>query len=85
MDNELILQQFDEIEQRIETLMEERESLKVANSELLSKVDALETKIETNFVEEKRNAETKRLVKSKIESLINRLGDVGEKMNDSKN
>jgi len=75
----LILQQFDEIEQRIETLITERESLKTANSELSYKVEALETKLKAKFEEETRNIETKRLIKSKIDSLINRLGDVDEK------
>jgi len=79
LNNELILQQFDEIEQRIETLIAERESLKTANSELSYKVEALETKLEAKFAEETRNIETKRLIKSKIDSLINRLGDVDEK------
>ncbi|OQY07473.1 MAG: hypothetical protein B6I22_03030 [Desulfobacteraceae bacterium 4572_123] len=79
MNNELILQQFDEIEQRIETLITERESLKTANSELSYKVEALETKLKAKFEEETRNIETKRLIKSKIDSLINRLGDVDEK------
>jgi len=79
LNNELILQQFDEIEQRIETLMAERESLKTANSELSYKVEALETKLEAKFADETRNIETKRLIKSKIDSLINRLGDVDEK------
>jgi len=79
LNNELILQQFDEIEQRIETLITERESLKTANSELSYKVEALETKLKAKFEEETRNIETKRLIKSKIDSLINRLGDVDEK------
>lgn len=78
MNNELILQQFDEIEQRIETLIAERESLKTANSELLYKVEDLETKLEAKLVEETRNTEAKRLIKSKIDSLISRLGDAGE-------
>lgn len=79
MNNELILQQFDEIEQRIETLIAERESLKAANLELSYKVEDLETKLEAKLAEETRNTETKRLIKSKIDSLISRLGDVCEK------
>ncbi len=78
MNNELILKQFDEIEQRIETLIAERESLKAANSELSSKVEDMETKLEVKLAEETRNTETKRLIKSKIDSLISRLGDVGD-------
>ena len=49
MNNELILQQFDEIELKIETLIEERESLKTANSELSYKVEDLETKLEAKL------------------------------------
>lgn len=78
MNNELILQQFDEIEQRVETLIAERESLKAANLELSYKVEDLETKLEAKLAEEMQNTETKRLIKSKIDSLINRLGDVDE-------
>jgi predicted nuclease with TOPRIM domain len=80
LNNELILQQFDEIELKIETLIEERESLKTANSELLYKVEDLETKLEAKLAEEARATETKRLIESKIDSLISRLGDVGEKI-----
>ncbi len=80
MNNELILQQFDEIELKIETLIEERESLKTANSELSYKVGDLETKLEAKLAEEARATETTRLIKSKIDSLISRLGDVGEEI-----
>ncbi len=80
MNNELILQQFDEIELKIETLIEERESLKTANSELSYKVGDLETKLEAKLTEEARATETTRLIKSKIDSLISRLGDVGEEI-----
>ncbi len=80
MNNELILQQFDEIELKIETLIEERESLKTANSELSYKVEDLEAKLEAKLTEEARATETTRLIKSKIDSLISRLGDVGEEI-----
>lgn len=79
MNNELILQQFDEIELKIETLIEERESLKTANAELSYKVEDLETKLAAKLSEEARATETKHLIESKIDSLISRLGDVGEK------
>lgn len=78
MNNDLILQQFDEIEQRIEILIAERESLKATNLDLSYKVEDLETKLEAKLAEETQNTETKRLIKSKIDSLISRLGDVGE-------
>ena len=78
MNNELILRQFDEIEQKIEALVAERESLKAANLEFSYKVEDLETKLEAKLAEETQNTETKRLIESKIDSLISRLGDVGE-------
>jgi len=78
LNNELILRQFDEIEQRIEALVAERESLKETNLELSYKVEDLETKLEAKLAEETQNTETKRLIESKIDSLISRLGDVGE-------
>jgi regulator of replication initiation timing len=78
LDNELILQQFDEIEQKVERLIEVCKSLEAANEALKTEntklADALQGKIEA----EKRHTEIRTLIRSKIDSLMSRLEGIAE-------
>ena len=71
MDNELILQQFEEIEQKVERLEAANEALKSENTKL---AEALQGKIEA----EKRHTEVRTLIRSKIDSLMSRLDGIAE-------
>ena len=80
MDNKIILQQFEEIEQKVERLIGLCKSLEAANSELRGKAEALEQELQVKINEENRYAEEKSLIRSKVDSLLTRLEDVAEVM-----
>lgn len=76
MDNELILQQFDEIEKRIERLMATCDSLETANASLKNRVSQLEAELQEKVDAEKRFSEQKSFVRSKIDGLLAKLENV---------
>ena len=80
MDNKIILQQFEEIEQKVERLIGLCKSLEAANSELRGKVETLERELQAKINQEDRYAEEKDLIRSKVDSLLARLEDVAEVM-----
>ena len=80
MDNKIILQQFEEIDQRVERLIGLCRSLEATNSELHGKVEELEKELQVKINEEDRYAEEKSLIRSKVDSLLTRLEDVAEVM-----
>ena len=78
MDNNAIFQQFEEIEQKVERLIGVCKSLEVTKSELLGKVDKLENELREKNESEKKFAEEKTLIRSRIDSLLARLEDITE-------
>ena len=80
MDNKIILQQFEEIEQRVERLIGLCKSLEATNLEIRGKVEELEKELQVKINEENRYAEEKSLIRSKVDSLLARLEDVAEVM-----
>ncbi|MFC1859913.1 hypothetical protein ACFL9U_18065 [Thermodesulfobacteriota bacterium] len=80
MDNKIILQQVEEIEQRVERLIGLCKSLETTNSELRGKVEELEKELQVKINEEDRYAEEKGLIRSKVDSLLAKLEDVAEVM-----
>jgi len=73
LDTELVLMQFEEIEQKIEQLLENCNSLKITNSELKDRVEYLEKELQEKVEIENRYAKERELVSSKIDGLLNRL------------
>lgn len=73
MEKETLLQQFDQIETRIERLIEERKRLQDENQSLTAKINHLESLVDEQRDNEDRNEEIKAVIKSKIDSLIGRL------------
>jgi predicted nuclease with TOPRIM domain len=73
LDNESLLEQFDEIENRVEKLIEARRKLETANEELTRRVGRLEAELQSRNEEEDRLSETKALIKTKIDNLMERL------------
>ena len=80
MDNKIILQQFEEIDQRVERLIGLCRSLEATNLEIRGKVEELEKELQVKINEENRYAEEKSLIRSKVDSLLARLEDVAEVM-----
>ncbi|MCD6186440.1 MAG: cell division protein ZapB [Deltaproteobacteria bacterium] len=73
MDTELVLMQFEEIEQKVGQLIENCNSLKITNSELSDRVEYLEKELQEKIEIENRYVKERELVSSKIDGLLNRL------------
>ena len=78
MDNDFVLKQFGEIEQKVERLIENCNAQVAANSELKSKLIRLEEEIQGKVEAEKNYAEEKTLIRSKIDGLLARLDDISD-------
>ena len=78
MDNEFILKQFNEIENRVESLISRCRSLEAANSELTAAVANLEATLKDKEAVENQDGEVRTLIRSKIDSLLERLDGITE-------
>lgn len=78
MDNELILKQFEEIEKKVENLINVCKSFKTTNLELRNKVERLEEELQGKVETENNYAQEKALIRSKIDGLLGRLEDMTE-------
>ena len=78
MDNDFVLKQFEEIEQKVEKLIENCKTQAVANSELKNKLKGLEEEIQGKVEAEQNYAEEKALIRSKIDGLLARLNDMSD-------
>ena len=76
MDNELILRQFEEIEKKVESLIEVNKSLESTNLELGNKIKRLEEELQGKVEAENNYVEEKALIRSRIDSLLVRLEDI---------
>lgn len=73
MENENILQQFDEIEKRVERLMKICKSLEVTNAELSNKNKQIEEELLGKVKAEDNSEKERDLIRSKIEGLLTKL------------
>lgn len=78
MDNEFILKQFEEIEKKVENLINVCKSLKTTNLELRNKVERLEEELQGKVETENNYAQERALIRSKIDGLLGRLEDMTE-------
>lgn len=78
MENELILQQFDEIEKKVERLIGALTSLAATNRELNEKVNRLNEALQEKIEAEKNYNEERDLIRSKIDGLLVRLEEIAE-------
>ena len=69
MDSELILKKFDEIEAKVERLVEVIKSLEAANLELKNQNDSLNEGLQNKINAEKSYNEERDLIRSKIDNL----------------
>ncbi len=76
MKNENILQQFDEIEKKVERLMKICKSLEVTNAELLNKNKQIEEELLGKVKAEDNSEKERDLIRSKIEGLLTKLEDI---------
>ena len=78
MDNEFILKQFQEIEQRVGKLIEICNALEATNLDQKNKIKSLEEEIQGKVEAERSYAEEKALIRSKIDGLLVKLGEVSK-------
>ncbi len=78
MDNEIILRQFEEIEKKVEKLIDVYKSLEATNLELRNKIKRLEEELQGKVDAETNYTQEKALIRSKIDSLLVRLEDIAE-------
>ena len=75
MDQETVLQQFVELERKIEHLIENCKRLESANSELEQENQNLTAQLQEKIASERQHDELKTLIRSRIDSLMGRLDD----------
>ena len=73
LDSDIIIKQFEDIERKLDGLIEVCRRLQSTNSELNQKVLQLERELESKVEEEKRYQAEKDLIRSKVDSLLARL------------
>ena len=76
MDNELFLDQFKEIEKKVEELIETCKSLEVTNLKLSNKIKSLEEELQGKIEAENKFADEKALIRSRIDNLLVRLDEL---------
>ncbi len=78
MDNEVIINQFEEMERKVRRLIESYKVQETANLELKNKIKSLEEEIQGKVEAERSYAEGKALIRSKIDGLLARLDEISE-------
>ncbi len=78
MDNEQILRQFEQIEEKIVRLIDVCKAHESANSELSDKIRRLEEELQSKGKTETNYLQERDIIRSKIDSLLARLDDVAE-------
>lgn len=79
MDRETVLQQFSQLEKKIEDLVETCKRLEVANTDLERQKQQLSEQLQEKVSAEQQHNELKGLIRSRIESLMGKLdGIAGE-------
>ena len=78
MENEQILQQFDEIEQKVEKLIEAKKLLEATNDKLRNENQSLNDELRAKIEAEKSYHEERGLIRSKIDNLLVKLEEMAE-------
>jgi hypothetical protein len=78
VNNDFVLKQFEEIERKVENLIENCKAQAAANSELKNKLNSIEEEIQGKVEAENNYAEEKALIRSKIDGLLARLDDIAD-------
>ena len=76
MERELFLQQFEEIERKVDRLIEACNRYEKANSELKEKIKLLEEELQGKVEAENRLKADRDLIRSKIDILLGKLAEV---------
>ncbi|MBF0101511.1 MAG: hypothetical protein HQK77_11445 [Desulfobacterales bacterium] len=74
----MIINQFEELEKKIEQLVERQKSLETMNTELTNRIHQLEDELKIKVESEQKNAEQRTIMKSKIDQLLLKLNQCSE-------
>lgn len=75
MNNEAILSQFDDLEDKVEFLIELCKNLETANAGLKSRINILEQEVNDKSDAERKYAEHKEKIRIKIDRLLSKIND----------
>ncbi|MCP3924242.1 MAG: cell division protein ZapB [Desulfobacterales bacterium] len=78
MDNDVIFSQFEDIEEKVDFLIELCRSLENTNSDLQKQIEDLEFEIKGNDEEKERNLDQSAIVRSKVDGLLAKLNNYSE-------
>jgi hypothetical protein len=78
LDNQFILKQFEEVEQKVERLIEICNALEATSLEQKNKIKSLEEEIQGKVEAERSYAEEKALIRSKIDGLLVKLDEISK-------
>ena len=76
MEDNAIVEQFEAIEKRVETLIRVCGSLEAANAELKNRIDTLEEELREKTEAENSYRAERDLIRNRIDKLLTRLADV---------
>jgi hypothetical protein len=78
LNDDLVLRQFEDIELKVERLIQICKAHEATNSELKSNIKSLEEEIQGKVEAERSYAEEKALIRSKIDGLLARIDELSE-------
>ena len=78
MDNDNVMLQFDQIEQKVGNLIKRCKSLENLNFELSDKVKSLEAELKKKVEIENKHSEQKALIRSKVDNILAKLNNIND-------
>lgn len=78
LDSEIIFRQFEELEQKIDILVNACKIYKAKNQELNNKIERLEEELQGKVEAENSYQHERELIRSKIDNLLGKLTDTAE-------
>jgi predicted nuclease with TOPRIM domain len=76
LDNGTIVPQFEEIEKKVETIIDAFKALEATNAELTTRIGRLEAELQGKAEAEERFERERALIRNKIDGLLSRLESV---------
>lgn len=80
MDNEIIINKFDDIDIKVDFLIELCQTLQVENLELSSKIKELEADLANKTATVELNSEQEVVIQSKIDGLLSKLDSFSDEL-----
>lgn len=78
MDKEVIDKKFNDIDEKVDFIIELCQTLQAENTELTSKLGRLETELKTKDEKEFQNREQQEIIQTRIDGLLSKLDSFSE-------